>query len=50
MVDFLLSKGANPTIKCQNGDTPTHMGFKSNNELVIINLIKHGGDLNIVNN
>jgi len=49
IVDFLLSKGGNPNIKCQNGDTPTHMAFKSDNDLLIINMIKYGADLNITN-
>ena len=26
------------------------MAFKSNNEIIIINVIKHGADLNITNN
>lgn len=30
-VEYLIGSGADPNLKCANGDTPLHMAFKSDN-------------------
>ena len=36
-------------IQCNEGNTPLHYAFRSNNEMVIVRFLNHGGDLNVLN-
>lgn len=36
-------------VQCNEGNTPLHYAFGSNNEMIIIKFLHQGGDLNIVN-
>ena len=50
MVDFLLSRNANPNAVNQKGNTPLHRAVQRGDEQIITQLIAGGGDPNLVNN
>lgn len=49
MSQFLVEKGADINISCENGNTPVHMAFKNGNKFLILYLKKNGADFNHVN-
>jgi len=47
---ILLKNGANPNIKCENGDTPLHKAFLRNDTLLIGILLEYNANPKIGNN
>ena len=50
LVEILLSKGADPNIKNNFGNTALHMAYKNDNAFIINILIEYGADEKLKNN
>jgi hypothetical protein len=49
MLQWLLDKGSEPDLTNAKGDTPLHLSFKCGNIKCIVELVKSGASMNIVN-
>ncbi|KAM3141572.1 hypothetical protein pb186bvf_006177 [Paramecium bursaria] len=47
LCQYLLKNGANPNIKCSEGQTPTHLAYATGNYQLMQLFIENGADLNV---